>query len=215
MFDEGRLTDPHGRTICFSETIIILTSNLGSSLGAISHPRQRIGFPLAADSAAAGTGQAPADAAGAALPLSPSEDSRWADYRRSIQQAVAGALRPEILNRIQKTIIFYPLGRAAQRLIVDRMLQKLNHQLADRAIVLSFSDTAAERIIDQGFNQAFGARETQRTFERLVTEPLARLLSAGQVHSGQSLTVDVQGNDLIIRAVPDLPRAEAERFSTR
>ncbi len=210
IFDEGRLTDAHGRTVYFTEAIIVMTSNLGNQSDAARQLRQRIGFPLAQEAAAAArpvaAPPAGADArpvatpaAGAigptagpaaypgASPVISADEKLHAAWRQTVIQAVTATLRPEIINRIQKMIFFYPLSRAAMDLIVNRLVCKLNIQLAARSLSLQLDTTALNLIMEQGFNQVYGARETQRTFERLITEPLARLIADGQFSPGQAI----------------------------
>ena len=190
IFDEGRLTDSRGRTVWFNESIVILTSNLGSRLETgYDKARPRIGFELA---------DLPAELKPAAKQQDTDGD-RYSTYRERILQAVSGKMRQEIIGRIKKLIFFYPLDKAAQGRIVARMLQKTNAQLADSHMQLVMDDAAIQLIVDSGFNPVYGARSTQQAFDRLVAEPLANFLLTSSADGVSKLQITASGGKLVFR----------------
>lgn len=172
IFDEGRLTDSHGRKVNFSEAVIIITSNLGRNHGSAS--RHAIGF---AASEAENGAEYSAD--------------ELRDYEDSIMKAVNSAIRPEILNRIQKKVIFYPLGRLTILGILNKILGKLNLNLEVKQMCVKMDDAARDLLVERGYSKAFGAREMQRVFDIYVTEPLSRMILEREVTNG--MTVNAMG----------------------
>ncbi|NLI21459.1 MAG: ATP-dependent Clp protease ATP-binding subunit [Clostridiales bacterium] len=191
IFDEGRLTDAHGRQVSFSDTVIILTSNLGSR----DAQKRPIGFAHA-DSRPAGG--APPAAAGAQTAPEPQDagDGRWAYYEDAIQKAVREALRPEILNRITHTVIFYPLDRPTVYSIIDQITARLNRSLAARALTVTLDESAKALLMERGYSAEFGAREMQRAFERAIDEPLAQMILKGEPQAGDTIRVAAEGGEM-------------------
>jgi ATP-dependent Clp protease ATP-binding subunit ClpB len=163
ILDDGRLTDGHGRTVDFTSTVVILTSNIGSSAiqAAIArHP------DLAPDSPAF-------------LKL---QDAVFAELRERF--------RPEFLNRIDETIIFRPLGIDNLRSIVRIQLRNLDRLLAERNISLEITDAAAEKLAGEGYDPAFGARPLKRVIQRMVLDGLATEILSGRIPDGSRVTAD-------------------------
>jgi len=99
--------------------------------------------------------------------------------------------RPELLNRIEHQVIFYPLPREIVFQILDRMIGLLNQMLADRRITVQLSEEAKKLLLDEGYSEAYGARELERVFERRVAAPLAEQLLAGRFSPGNEIRIDV------------------------
>jgi ATP-dependent Clp protease ATP-binding subunit ClpC len=173
VFDDGRLTDSHGRTASFSDAVIIMTSNLGMET---ARGGRRPGIP---DRAMAN-----------AAPPAPFA------FRERALAAIRTALAPEFVNRIQACVFFYPLSRDAVREIADKTLDGLRSQLAARRIGLSLDDEAYEVLIRRGFSEEYGAREMERAVTRLVAEPLGRLLLSGRIAEGSSVSGHADGDAL-------------------
>ncbi len=163
VLDDGLLTDGHGRTVDFTQTLIILTSNLGSQ--ALSQ------LPEGADS-----GQAKYD----------------------VMQAVKAHFRPEFLNRLDETVIFERLDRRNMGQIVDIQLSRLLSRLTDRKITLSVDADARSWLADEGYDPVFGARPLKRVIQRTLQDPLAEMLLANDVVSGQTVEVSAKAGGLII-----------------
>ena len=194
LLDEGQLTDSTGRTVDFSNTVIIMTSNLGAS--AAQPTDRRIGF---ADST-------PAD-----------QDV----YTRRTLDVAKRAFPPELWNRIQRRLVFCPLDSAAivqiARLIVDersRLLQRERH------VALTVADNVYTLLAaDGGFDPEFGARPMRQAIARILETPLAEHILAGTIKAGDSIFVEADGGHLRFTqqgdlALPESPLDENERSAS-
>jgi ATP-dependent Clp protease ATP-binding subunit ClpC len=176
IFDDGRLTDARGRRASFSETVIILTSNLGNR---IEGARRPIGLQLAG---AAAKG----------------DDAEQQAYRRRIMDAMRGALRPELLNRIQRTVFFYPLSQESIRQIIDKILGGLRERLRGRRVDVELTEAAYALLMQEGFHAQFGAREMERAIDRLIVQPLGKALLEGRFAEGTTVRVDAADGELLL-----------------
>jgi len=176
VFDEGRLTDGRGRTIDFTNTVIILTSNLGAEEASAAGGRS-IGFGKA-ESVADGIEAALVGAARASLP-------------------------PELYNRIDEVIAFAPLKRSEVAEIARRMLGALGKTLeAARGVMLDVDDDAVERLLTAGgYDPELGARPMKRTVARLVEAPIADMILRGELASGDVARVTVEEGEIVIDVV--------------
>jgi ATP-dependent Clp protease ATP-binding subunit ClpB len=118
--------------------------------------------------------------------------------RDQVMEVVKGAFRPEFLNRIDETLLFRRLGRENMRYIVDIQLSNLRKMLADREIVLEVNEDALDWLGEAGYDPAHGARPLKRVIQRVLQNPLANLILAGDVVDGQTLNVTVEGPTLAI-----------------
>jgi ATP-dependent Clp protease ATP-binding subunit ClpC len=164
ILDDGRLTDGQGRTVDFRNTVIIMTSNLGTS----SETKGRFGFVT---SRAADDGQ---------------REQRQEQVEKSLREA----FRPEFLNRIDEIIIFEPLTEKELGQIVDLMLADVRKRLADRNVDFRVSETAKAELVKEGFDRVYGARPLRRTIQRRIENPLAREVLAGAFAEGDVVQVD-------------------------
>ena len=172
VLDDGRLTDGHGRTVDFRNTVIIMTSNLGTGdLG-----RQRLGLI--------------GDRAGI------SEAER---IRESVMEALRRNLRPEFLNRIDEIVVFQPLSRQQIVSIVGLMAAEVQERLRERGISFELTPAAGDWLASEGYDPAFGARPLRRTVQRLVETPLSKGILAGDFAEGDHIVVDVESNRLSFR----------------
>jgi len=174
IFDDGHLTDSHGRRVSFAETVIILTSNLGAAPNVSAH---RIGFN------ANGDGRA-----------EPVDDA----YRQGIMAAIRGALRPELFNRIGHVIIFQPLSGAIVRQIIDKILDKLRALLQPQRLALRLTNAAYDLLMAEGYDPQLGAREMERTVERLLTQPLGKAILEKRFTPGTTMRVDAREEALVL-----------------
>ena len=170
LFDEGTLTDSRGRKANFRETVIILTSNLGSAAPA----GKAMGF------GAAKSGVSAAD-----------------DLHERIAQAVRGHLRPELLNRISRTVVFNPLTPQDVRAIAGKFIARLNERLAGQNLLLTLDEAVYALLMEKGFSPAFGARPMERAIEALIAQPLAKAILEGRVGQGSGLMARVMGNKVL------------------
>jgi ATP-dependent Clp protease ATP-binding subunit ClpC len=157
VLDEGQLTDTEGRVARFHDTVVVMTSNLGATTPAERRP---MGF-------AAGPGGEPADAK--------------AELEARVRAAVAAALRPELVNRIQRQVVFGPLGGEALQGILDRILLRLNATLAGRGVRVELDDDARALVLSVGVTPDQGARALERAVHDLVEVPLSQLMLEGAV----------------------------------
>ena len=174
ILEDGRLTDGKGRTVDFKNTVIIMTSNIGSQLihEAMNGIDHAIGMTAKKGSA---VGEAGVLSEG---------------LKREINTLLLQHFRPEFLNRIDEIVIFNALGKAEIEKIIDLQLQNLRRMLAERKIEIKLTDQARELLFQQGYDPQFGARPLKRAIQRLIQDPLAMKLLDGEVHPGDSLTVD-------------------------
>jgi ATP-dependent Clp protease ATP-binding subunit ClpA len=158
VLDDGRLTDSQGRTVDFKNTVIIMTSNIGSSA-------------IAASSARSG-------------------DAAYEAMKTEVTEALRGAFRPEFLNRVDEVIVFHALTDADLERIVELLIVDLDKRLASQDIVLELTPGARALIVREGTDPAYGARPLKRTIQRLVENPLARAIVAGEFRAGDRVTAD-------------------------
>jgi ATP-dependent Clp protease ATP-binding subunit ClpA len=179
VLDDGRMTDGQGRTVDFQNTVIIMTSNAGSRQMA-SKSRGTLGFQTGAASAVDG-------------------DRRL--MRERVLEAVKDAFRPEFLNRIDEVIVFDRLAPEQLRQIVDKMLRDVRARLAARQIELTLADSAADWLIEHGYDEAYGARSLRRLVQREIENVLARRVLAAEVGSGDRVVVGAGAEGLTFEVV--------------
>jgi ATP-dependent Clp protease ATP-binding subunit ClpC len=179
VFDEGRMTDGRGRTVDFTNTVILLTSNIGADETGAS-PKKRVGF-----------GAAPSEA-----------DLRAGE--RAVVAAARAALPPELYNRLDEVLVFAPLGRADVEEIARRLLAGIGQALAlERGVRLEFGDDLVDRLLQDGFDPSLGARPMKRTIARLVEAPLAEAILRGELESGDVATLEVHRGVVHVRVAAD------------
>jgi len=165
VLDDGRLTDGHGRTVDFRNTIIVMTSNLGSQAILDMTSRGAIDVEIEAH------------------------------VRNMLKQT----LRPELLNRIDETIIFGQLSPDDLTSIVDIQISSLKKRLADRGLSLELSPGAKVALAEEGYDPQFGARPLKRVIQQRIENPLASRLLAGEFAPGSTIAVDFEGRSFTFR----------------
>ena len=160
LLEDGRMTDGQGRTVDFKNTVIIMTSNLGSQY---------------------------------IQELAGKDRKQMEDY---VGNALREAFKPEFLNRVDETIIFSSLGRDEIKSIVDIQLKRLRHNLANRKMALEITEPAKALLADKGYDPVYGARPLKRTIQRLIQDPLAVKILAGEFKEGDTVKVEVDDDDL-------------------
>ncbi|MGA5042231.1 ATP-dependent Clp protease ATP-binding subunit [Streptomyces capoamus] len=170
VLDDGRLTDSQGRTVDFTHTVIVMTSNLGSE--AITRRGAGIGF---------GPGGADAD-----------EEAR----REQILRPLREHFRPEFLNRIDEIVVFRQLTSEQLRRITDLLLENTRRLLKGQGVAVEFTSAAVDWLAERGYQPEYGARPLRRTIQREVDNQLSRLLLDGTVTEGSRVTVDVRDGRL-------------------
>ena len=166
VLDDGRITDSQGRTVDFKNTILIMTSNIGSSylLDGI-------------------------DENGSIKP----------EAQTLVMNDLRAHFRPEFLNRLDETILFKPLTKSNITRIIDLLLKELNERLADRELSLELTDAARTFIADHGFDPVYGARPLKRYMQKHVETLAAKLILGGEISTGATIVIDVEGDGLTAR----------------
>ncbi len=159
LLDDGRLTDGHGRTVDFRNTVVIMTSNLGSHLFREEEEPRRL--------------------------------------RAQVMETLRQSLRPEFLNRIDEIVIFKALSREEIGRIVTIQVAHLMKRLADKRIALALTPAAEELLAREGYDPVYGARPLKRTIQRLVQDPLALKLLAGEFTGGDTVVADARGGEIV------------------
>jgi ATP-dependent Clp protease ATP-binding subunit ClpB len=170
ILDDGRLTDGQGRTVDFKNTVIIMTSNVGS---AIIHDSAQFGFSV----------------------NQRSKQGTQEDTRKRLLDALRQIFRPEFLNRVDDIIVFNPLSKEHLSVIIDLQLTRLGKMLTDRGLKLQVTPAAKDVIMSDGYDPAYGARPMRRSIQRLIQDPLSIRLLAGEFLFGETIVVDKDGDE--------------------
>jgi ATP-dependent Clp protease ATP-binding subunit ClpC len=185
VLDDGRLTDGQGRTVDFRNTVIVMTSNIGSEF--LASRSGAIGF-IADGGGATGFG---------------SED----DLRVRVMGRLREAMRPEFLNRIDEVVLFRKLDRAQLREIVRLMLGTTERRLADREVAIEVTDAAIDWLADHGYEPEYGARPLRRLIQREVDDRIAELFVSGDLGDGGAVRVDTDADALVVTGAGRLAAA--------
>jgi len=186
LLDDGRLTDGHGRTVDFRNTLVVMTSNLGSQdileLAGASEGRD-------------------------------AERAR-AEMERRVDAALRAHFKPEFLNRVDEIVVFRALSREQLRRIVDLHAESLRRMLHEREIGLTLTDAARDALAEEGYDPQFGARPLKRTLQRRVQNPLAMKLLQGEFKPGGAVTVDHRDGAYTFEPGPAAPAPPASATAT-
>jgi ATP-dependent Clp protease ATP-binding subunit ClpB len=169
VLDDGRLTDGHGRTVDFRNTVVVMTSNLGS---------QRI-QQLA-------TSEAPGP-------------DMYTAMKNAVMEVVGEHFRPEFLNRVDDMVVFHPLNQAQIAEIVELQLEYLKRRLAERDIQLELTERAIASLAEAGYDPVYGARPLKRAIQHRVENPLAQEILQGAVVPGESVKIDIEDGQIVFR----------------
>ncbi|MBW0181158.1 MAG: ATP-dependent Clp protease ATP-binding subunit [Vulcanococcus sp.] len=193
LLEDGRLTDSKGRTVDFKNTLIIMTSNIGSKV--IEKGGGGLGFEFSG-----------ADA----------EETNYNRIRSLVNEELKQYFRPEFLNRLDEIIVFRQLSRDEVKEIAEIMLKEVFGRMAEKGIHLSVTESFKERLVEEGYNPSYGARPLRRAVMRLLEDSLAEEFLSGRIGEGDSAVVDVnEDKQVVIRkqgsevAMPALAGASA------
>lgn len=175
ILEDGILTDSHGRTVSFKNTVVILTSNIGAKEA--SAPQRTLGF--------------------ASEKAVENESER---VRQSHIQALKGAMKPEIINRIDEIVVFKKLDKASLLKIADLMFASLEKRLESKDISVTITQSAKDYIVSEGYDAEYGARPLRRTLQRLVEDKLSEKLIRAEISSGDKVKIDFDGNNLVFES---------------
>ncbi len=195
VLDDGRLTDNKGRTVDFKNTIIIMTSNVGSDI--IQNYMDRLPEVGA-------KGVDPSAEASAITKRS----EMLEECKGKILDVLKQTIRPEFLNRIDEIIMFEPLTRNDIRDILHIQMAALKHKLSEDGVEISFTGAFEDYMTDKGYDPAFGARPIKRVMQRELVNKLAKAILDGTVHKDSVVEADVADGEIVLRNRPDEAKAE-------
>jgi ATP-dependent Clp protease ATP-binding subunit ClpC len=186
LLEDGRLTDSKGRTVDFKNTLIIMTSNIGSKV--IEKGGGGLGFEF-------GGGDA--------------EETNYNRIRSLVNEELKQYFRPEFLNRLDEIIVFRQLTRDEVKDIAEIMLREIFARMQDKGIRLSVTEAFKERLVEEGYNPSYGARPLRRAVMRLLEDSLAEEFLSGRIGEGDAALVDInEEKQVVIRkqaAIPAMP----------
>jgi ATP-dependent Clp protease ATP-binding subunit ClpC len=172
LLEDGRLTDGHGRTVDFKNTVVIMTSNLGTE----EFQRGGIGFSL-------------------------KEESDEQRMRSAVESALKRTFRPELLNRIDDVIIFHPLTEEHLKSIVGLLVREVERRLAERKIKLEVNEEAKAWLAEKGYDPIYGARPLRRAIQRYVENPISTKILQGEFKEGDTIAISLKEDTLSFAAL--------------
>jgi len=178
VLDDGRLTDGHGRTVDFKNTLVIMTSNTGVEL--IKRESQ-IGFATQRDETKA-------------------RKQSYESMKEKVMTEVRKTFRPEFLNRLDEIIVFHELTKEQLKSIVDLMVKDLQKRLSDRKLGIELTEKAKSWLAEVGYDPTYGARPLRRAIERHIENPLSSKLLRGEFNEGDTVTIDLKDGELTFNA---------------
>jgi len=188
ILEDGRLTDAKGRVASFKNTILIMTSNIGSEFIA---KMGTLGF------------------------LGEKEEATKKSLKEQVMDALKENFRPEFLNRIDEIIIFNYLGKEEIKKIVELELRKVGERLSKKEIKVDFTDQAKQFLAEKGFDPNLGARPLKRVIQKLVLDPLSLKIVAGEVKEGERVVVDLKENKIFFKTPKDFINVSKQRKSEK
>ncbi len=177
LFDDGHLTDAKGRKVDFRNTIVVMTSNIGSDL---IRKNSQLGFSKRGE-------------------VDKTSEEAYERMKTKVTDEVKNFFRPEFLNRIDATVVFHALGRDHIIQIVELMLREVAGQLLDKGVSMEVTTAAKELLADKGFDPDYGARPLRREIQERVEDSLSEEYLAGKFGPGDTVHVDVEDDDIVVR----------------
>ncbi len=168
ILEDGRLTDAKGRTVDFKNTLLIMTSNIGSKV--IEKGGGSLGFEFGAENEA---------------------DAQYTRIRSLVNEELKQYFRPEFLNRLDEIIVFRQLTKDEVKQIADLLLKEVINRLAEKEITLEVTERFKDRLVEEGYNPSYGARPLRRAIMRLLEDSLAEEILSGKIRAGDTAVVDV------------------------
>ncbi len=179
ILEDGHLTDAQGHTVDFKNTVIIMTSNLGTrdiqkgpGIGFAAHPDEKVTYDK---------------------------------MKEKVLEELKRSFRPEFLNRIDEVIVFHSLSQENVKAIVDLMMKRVREQLKAKDVEIELTDAAKTLLAEKGYDPALGARPLRRTLQRMVEDPLSEKLLWKEFKAGETVIVDVQDGDITFEHTPVSP----------
>ena len=184
IFDAGTLTDARGRKVDFRNSILVMTSNLGSDL---IKRETTLGFSIKSDQAQ-------------------TRDSSYERMKEKVMDEVKRFFRPEFLNRIDATVVFHQLDESEILAIVDLMIDMVRKELAEKKIDLELTDSARQWLGEKGFDPVLGARPLRRLIQNEVEDSLSDEVLGGSLEAGDTAIIDMEDDKIVVRN--KVPEAE-------
>jgi ATP-dependent Clp protease ATP-binding subunit ClpC len=163
ILEDGQLTDAQGRTVDFKNVVLIMTSNVGAQT---INKTKSLGFG--------------------------SDDSglSYKEMKGRVTSELRKIFRPELLNRIDEIIVFHKLEREDMRHIIEIQIKRLRQQLVERDVTIEFTDEALDKLAEEGYDPAFGARPLKRVLQRMIEDPMSEMILRGEVPNGSKVIIE-------------------------
>jgi ATP-dependent Clp protease ATP-binding subunit ClpC len=168
ILEDGMLTDAQGRTVDFKNVVLIMTSNVGAQH---INKTNSLGF---------GSGD---------------EGISYKEMKGRVTSELRKIFRPELLNRIDETIVFHKLEREDMRQIIEIQIQRLKKQLVEREVTLEFTTEALDKLSEAGYDPAFGARPLRRVLQRMIEDPMSEMILKGEIPDGSKVVIEPNETD--------------------
>jgi len=175
VLDDGILTDSHGRSVDFKNTVIIMTSNLGT--GSLTEPK-RLGFNNETD-----------------------DEKEQIKTEKLVLEALKGHFRPEFLNRVDEIVVFRKLTDEDIKKIATLMLSQINERIKNLGIDLTFSDEVISHLAKEGFDPVYGARPLRRAMQRQIEDSLSLKILEGEISGGDKVEAVLEENRVVYKKV--------------
>ncbi len=163
ILEDGQLTDAQGRTVDFKNVVLIMTSNVGAQT---INKTKSLGF---------GGGE---------------EGLSYKEMKGRVTSELRKIFRPELLNRIDEIIVFHKLERAQMREIIEVQVKRFRKQLAEREVTVEFTTEALDKLAEEGYDPAFGARPLRRVLQRMIEDPMSEMILKGDIPNGSKVTIE-------------------------
>jgi ATP-dependent Clp protease ATP-binding subunit ClpC len=186
ILEDGRLTDAQGRSVDFKNTVLIMTSNLGTA----DLRKSTVGFAKS------------------------SEAVTYERMKAKVQEALKAHFRPEFLNRIDEVIVFHELSREEVVEIVDLMVKRVSDQLEAQGIGLALTPPAKILLADRGYDPQLGARPLRRAIQQMIEDPLSERILWKEFRVGETVVVDVEDNEIVFRSIEGVEPPPVELAGT-
>jgi ATP-dependent Clp protease ATP-binding subunit ClpC len=186
ILEDGRLTDAQGRSVDFKNTVLIMTSNLGTA----DLRKSSVGFAKS------------------------SEAVTYERMKTKVQEALKAHFRPEFLNRIDEIIVFHELSREEVIEIVDLMVKRVSDQLESQGIGLALTPPAKIMLADKGYDPQLGARPLRRAIQQMIEDPLSERILWKEFRVGETVVVDVEDGEMVFRSVEGVEPPPVELAGT-
>jgi len=178
IFDDGHLTDAKGRKVDFRNSIVVMTSNIGSEL---IRRDTALGFALKTEEGK-------------------TADQAYERMKEKVLAEVKKAFRPEFLNRIDGTVVFHALSKDHIRQIVELMVKEVERNLKSKDIKLEITEKAKDFLGEKGYDHVFGARPLRRIIQNMVEDQLSDAVLSGAIQPGDTVAVDLEDDKIVVRS---------------